>query len=63
MSLTPLITVFGATGAQGGGLARALLQVADRRSVRSTVLTVLAAGLLAAPAVQAAVPDCSSATL
>jgi uncharacterized protein YbjT (DUF2867 family) len=30
MSLVPLITVFGATGAQGGGLARALLQAADR---------------------------------
>lgn len=30
MSLIPLITVFGATGAQGGGLARALLQAADR---------------------------------
>lgn len=30
MSLIPLITVFGATGAQGGGLARTLLQAADR---------------------------------
>lgn len=30
MSLVPLITVFGATGAQGGGLARALLHAADR---------------------------------
>ncbi|MFO1327517.1 MAG: NmrA family NAD(P)-binding protein [Rubrivivax sp.] len=30
MSLIPLITVFGATGAQGGGLARALLQTAHR---------------------------------
>jgi uncharacterized protein YbjT (DUF2867 family) len=31
MSLRPLITVFGATGAQGGGLARALLDAPDRR--------------------------------
>lgn len=30
MTLKPLITVFGATGAQGGGLARALLSAADR---------------------------------
>lgn len=36
--------------------------ILTHRSVCSTVLTVLAAGLLAAPAVQAAVPDCSTAT-
>ena len=30
MSSKPLITVFGATGAQGGGLARALLQAPER---------------------------------
>ena len=28
----PIITVFGATGAQGGGLARALLTDSDRIS-------------------------------
>lgn len=36
--------------------------ILTHRSVRSTVLTVLAAGLLAAPAVQAASTDCSTAT-
>lgn len=36
--------------------------ILTHRSVRSTVLTVLAAGLLAAPAVQAASADCGAAT-